>query len=105
MIIIFRDQDNQTFTVAGHRGLLAVLLALRVPLPNPRTKGYLIPREIDSDPFRLRGVWQPHMRGPILEGELGQDPRINLPGLDGGEHANRPSRGEGIIASGGRDKT
>lgn len=65
---------------------------------------YLIPREIDSDPFRLRGVWHPQMRGPVLAGELGRDLRAILPGLGGGEDTHRP-RGEGITASGGRAST
>lgn len=66
---------------------------------------YLIPREMDSDPFRLRGVWQPHMRGPVLEGEVGQDRSAALPGLRGDDDVYCCPRGEGITASGGRDNT
>lgn len=65
---------------------------------------YLIPLDIESDPLRLRGVWQPQMRGPVLAGELGPDLRSILPGLGGGDESYRP-RGEGIAASGGRDST
>ncbi len=65
---------------------------------------YLIPREIDREPFRLRGVWQPQIRGPVLDGELGRDLEAILLGLIGGEGACLP-QGEGITASGGRERT
>ena len=60
-------------------------------------------REIDNDPFLAIGVWQPQMRGPVLDGESGEHRFAMRLGLGGGEAYC--ILGEGIVASGGREET
>lgn len=64
---------------------------------------YLIPLEIDREPFRLRGVRHPQIRVPVLEGEFEEFlPAIRV-GLAGDETYLSPE--VGITALGGKEHT
>lgn len=67
-----------------------------------------MPREMDREPLRLSGVWQPQTLVPVLEGEVAEEGLAEITPNRGGLDVGvtwRPPLGEETTASAGLDQT